>query len=154
MSDSERPHGRQPTRLPRPWDSPGKNTGVGYHCLLRGSLGRDRRETPSLQSNHSEFAMEPSSLGYSHSWACSRFLAANLCLAKNGMETPPHTHTPGGQRSLEFLYRFGSWVGLATVLRAGVGMGWGRRLKVLIKKQHNRENAKLCQPLCWAFNAI
>ena len=28
MSDSVRPHGRQPTRLPHPWDSPGKNTGV------------------------------------------------------------------------------------------------------------------------------
>ena len=27
--DSVRPHRRQPTRLPRPWDSPGKNTGVG-----------------------------------------------------------------------------------------------------------------------------
>ena len=26
---SVRPHRRQPTRLPRPWDSPGKNTGVG-----------------------------------------------------------------------------------------------------------------------------
>ena len=26
---------RQPTRLPRPWDSPGKNTGVGCHFLLR-----------------------------------------------------------------------------------------------------------------------
>ena len=25
----------QPTRLPRPWDSPGKNTGVGCHCLLQ-----------------------------------------------------------------------------------------------------------------------
>ena len=30
-----RPHGRQPTRLPRPWDSPGKNTGVGCHFLLQ-----------------------------------------------------------------------------------------------------------------------
>ena len=29
-----RPHRRQPTRLPRPWDSPGKSTGVGCHCLL------------------------------------------------------------------------------------------------------------------------
>ena len=28
------PHRRQPTRLPRPWDSPGKNTGVGCHFLL------------------------------------------------------------------------------------------------------------------------
>ena len=35
MSDSARPHRRQPTRLPRPWDSPGKNTGVGCHFLLQ-----------------------------------------------------------------------------------------------------------------------
>ena len=35
MSDSVRPHRRQPTRLPSPWDSPGKNTGVGYHFLLQ-----------------------------------------------------------------------------------------------------------------------
>ena len=35
VSDSVRPHGRQPTRLPRPWDSPGKSIGVGCHCLLR-----------------------------------------------------------------------------------------------------------------------
>ena len=35
MSDSVRPHRRQLTRLPRPWDSPGKNTGVGCHCLLQ-----------------------------------------------------------------------------------------------------------------------
>ena len=35
MSDSVRPHGRQPTRLLRPWDSPGKNTGVGCHFLLQ-----------------------------------------------------------------------------------------------------------------------
>ena len=33
MSDSVRPHRRQPTRLPCPWDSPGKNTGVGCHFL-------------------------------------------------------------------------------------------------------------------------
>ena len=35
MSDSVRPRRRQPTRLQRPWDSPGKNTGVGCHCLLQ-----------------------------------------------------------------------------------------------------------------------
>ena len=33
MSDSV--HRQQPTRLPRPWDSPGKNTGVGCHFLLQ-----------------------------------------------------------------------------------------------------------------------
>ena len=35
VPDSVRPHRRQPTRLPRPWDSPGKNTGVGCHFLLQ-----------------------------------------------------------------------------------------------------------------------
>ena len=35
MSDSVRPHTRQPTRLPRPWDSPGRNTGVGCHFLFQ-----------------------------------------------------------------------------------------------------------------------
>ena len=35
MSDSVRPHRRQPTRFLRPWDSPGKNTGVGCHFLLQ-----------------------------------------------------------------------------------------------------------------------
>ena len=34
MSDSVRPQRQQPTRLPHPWDSPGKNTGVGCHFLL------------------------------------------------------------------------------------------------------------------------
>ena len=35
MSDSVRPHRWQPTRLPHPWESPGKNTGVGCHFLLQ-----------------------------------------------------------------------------------------------------------------------
>ena len=38
QSDSVRPHRQQPTRLPHPWDSPDKNTGVGCHCLLHGSV--------------------------------------------------------------------------------------------------------------------
>ena len=35
VSNSVRPHRRHLTRLPRPWDSPGKNTGVGCHFLLQ-----------------------------------------------------------------------------------------------------------------------
>ena len=34
VSDPQRPHGLQPRRLLRPWDFPGKTTGVGCHCLL------------------------------------------------------------------------------------------------------------------------
>ena len=48
MSDSVRPHRQQPTRLPRPWDSPGKNTGVGCHFLLQ--CMKVKRESKIAQS--------------------------------------------------------------------------------------------------------
>ena len=35
MSNSVEPHRQEPTRLPCPWDSSGKNTGVGCHFLLQ-----------------------------------------------------------------------------------------------------------------------
>ena len=38
VSDSVRPHRRQPPRLLLPWDFPGKSTGVACHCLLWGRL--------------------------------------------------------------------------------------------------------------------
>ena len=44
MSDSVRRHRRQPTRLPHPWDSPGKNTGVGCHFLLQCMKVKSERE--------------------------------------------------------------------------------------------------------------
>ena len=44
VSDSVRPHRRQLTRLPRPWDSPGKNTGVGCHFLLQCMKVKSERE--------------------------------------------------------------------------------------------------------------
>ena len=44
MSDSVRPHRRQPNRLPCPWNSPGKNTGVGCHFLLQCMKVRSESE--------------------------------------------------------------------------------------------------------------
>ena len=44
MSDSLRPHKQQPTRLPCPWDSPGKNTGVGCHFLLQSMKVKSESE--------------------------------------------------------------------------------------------------------------
>ena len=48
MSNSVRPHGQQPTRLPRPWDSPGKNTGVGCHFLLQCKKVKSESEVAQL----------------------------------------------------------------------------------------------------------
>ena len=48
LSDSSQPHGLQPTRLLRPWDFPGKSTGVGCHCLLRPKGLEECKLTSSL----------------------------------------------------------------------------------------------------------
>ena len=53
VSDSVRPH--VPTRLLCPWDSPGKNTGVGGHSLLQGIF-------PTQRSNPSSPALQADSL--------------------------------------------------------------------------------------------
>ena len=44
VSDSVRPHRRQSTRLRCPWDSPGKNIGVGCHFLLQCMKVKSERE--------------------------------------------------------------------------------------------------------------
>ena len=42
------PHRQQPTRLPRPWDSPGKNTGVSCHFLLQCMKVKSESEVVQL----------------------------------------------------------------------------------------------------------
>ena len=65
MSDSVRPHKRQPTRLPHPWDSPGKNTGVGCHFLLQCMKVKNESEVaqscPTL-SDHMDCGLPGSSV--------------------------------------------------------------------------------------------
>ena len=51
VSDSVQPHRRQPTRLPCPWDSPGKNTGVGCHFLLQCIKVKSESEVASVMAD-------------------------------------------------------------------------------------------------------
>ena len=48
VSNSVRPHRQQPTRLPRPWESPGKNTGMGCHFLLQSIKVKTESEVAQL----------------------------------------------------------------------------------------------------------
>ena len=48
MSNSVRSHRRKPTRLPHPWDSPGKSTEVGCHFLLQGMKVKSESEVAQL----------------------------------------------------------------------------------------------------------
>ena len=54
VSDSVRPHRRQPTRLPLPWDFPGKNTGVGCHFLLQCMKVKSESEVAQLYPTPSD----------------------------------------------------------------------------------------------------
>ena len=71
VSDSQRPHGPQPTRLLRPWDSLGKGTGVGCHCLLCQVLV-DRLKFPVSQPLRllptTAFSPGPMSADCVHKW--------------------------------------------------------------------------------------
>ena len=48
MSNSVRPQTQQPTKLRRPWDSPGKNTGVGCHFLPQCMKVKSESEVAQL----------------------------------------------------------------------------------------------------------
>ena len=62
MSDSVRPHRRQPTRLPRPWDSPGKNTGVGCHFLLKCMQLKRESEVAVMSDSSGPHGLQPTRL--------------------------------------------------------------------------------------------
>ena len=65
MSDSVRPHRQQPTRLPGPWDSPGKNSGVGCHFLrqcMKVKSERDVAQSCPTLSNPMDCSLPGSSV--------------------------------------------------------------------------------------------
>ena len=69
MSDSVRPHRWQPTRLPRPWDSSGKNTGVGCHfplqCMEVKSESEVAQSCLTLATPWTAAYQAPPSMGFS-----------------------------------------------------------------------------------------
>ena len=81
MSDSVQPHRWQPTRLPHPWDSPGKSTGEGCHFLLKcmkvKSLSCVRLfETPWI-------AVHQASLSITNSWSLLRLMSIESVMPSN-----------------------------------------------------------------------
>ena len=62
MSDSVRPHRGHPTRLPPPWDSPGKSTGVGCHCLLQCMKMKSENEVAQPCPTQRPHVLQPTRL--------------------------------------------------------------------------------------------
>ena len=57
-----RPRRRQPTRLPCPWDSPGKNTGVGCHFLLQNMKVESESESEVVSDSFRPHGLQPTRL--------------------------------------------------------------------------------------------
>ena len=90
MSDSVRPHRQQPTRLPRPWDSPGKNTGVGCHFLLQCTKVESESEVAQSCPTLSD-PMDCSPSGFSvHGIFQARGLEWGAISFSDPLPTPPH----------------------------------------------------------------
>ena len=91
MSDSVRPHRWLPTRLPRPWDSPGRNTGVGchfLHCVKVKSESDVAQSCPTL-SNPMDCSLSGSS---THGIFQARVLEWGAIAFSEGMAT--HSNIP------------------------------------------------------------
>ena len=127
MSDSVRPHRRQPTRLPRPWDSPGKNTGVGCHFLLQCVKVKSESEvaqscptlsdpmdcSPPGSSTHGIFqarVLEWGAIAFSEKYI---YVNPHLPLTSSSPSSRPHhvsLFPPRGQVHLYHLPRFHTYV--------------------------------------------
>ena len=99
MSDSVQPHRLQPTRFPHPWDSLGKNTGVGCHFLLQCVKVKSESEVaqscPTL-SGPSDCSLPGSSIhGIFQAgvldWGAIAFSATALGTSQKTSETVKHT---------------------------------------------------------------
>ena len=86
VSNSVRHHGWQPTRLPCPWDSPGKNTRVGCHFLLQCMKVKMKMKSLShiqlLATPWASAYQAPPSMGFSRQEYWS------------GVPLPPLIHVP------------------------------------------------------------
>ena len=84
MSDPQRPHGLQPSRLLCPWDSSGKSTGVGCHCLLQFYfLNQSKCETWEKLPLSGDSSFKQSRWGYEfeelvYDFNCHRGISPNL----------------------------------------------------------------------------
>ena len=145
------PHRRQPTRLPHPRDSPGKNTGVGCHCLLQCIKVKSESEvaqsclTPSDpmdcslpgSSVHGIFPGEHAGVG------CHCLLQlAKLVVIKERFQYLRKREFPGRLvvKTLHFHcreHRFDPWSGK---LWSCMPHGAARKIIIIIKKKEEKKN--------------
>ena len=115
MTDSVRPHRRQPTRLPRSWYSPGKNIGVGCHFLLQCVRVKLLSRIRVLANPWTAAHQAPQSMGFSRQeyWSGVPLPSplATLEVAKLGFSGGASGKEPACQCRRRKKCKFDSWVG-------------------------------------------
>ena len=136
MSDSVRPHRRQPTRLPCPWDSLGKS-GVGYHFLLQCMKVKSESEvaqscptlrnpmdcSPSGSSVHGIFQARVLE------WGAITFSASSLELGKGDLAYGFWRLKHWGEDSFYCPHLTSDAGACVTGLARQLQVGWGRSRK-------------------------
>ena len=124
MSDSVRPHRRQPTRFPHPWESPGKNTGVGCHFLLQCMKVKIEREVAQSCLTLRD-AMDGSPPGSS---VRGIFQARGLewvPLSSTTHKIDKQAERPAATLSVEFRRWFqGTWLSMYHILQTITSVPW------------------------------
>jgi len=100
VSDPQRPHGLQPSRLLHPWNFPGKSTGVGYHCLLLVTtvtasleacdISAWKWEQNELEEAHGSLSLLPSQF-YCSSYFLFKEADVQSCLCCSSTDSCSHT---------------------------------------------------------------
>ena len=110
MSDSVRPHRRQPTRLRRPWDSPGKTTGVGCHFFLQYM----KRCSTSLVIRKCKSKPQWDITSHWLEWPSSKRL--QTINAGEGAEKREHSWAVGG--NVNWYSHYGKWFASAAAAKS------------------------------------
>ena len=105
MSNSVQPHRWQPTRLPHPWDSPGKNTGVGCHFFLQCMKVKLLSHVQLLVTSWTAAHQAPPSMGFSRQgyWSGVPLLSPNEEMEPKQKQHPVVDGT--GDRSKVWFYK-------------------------------------------------
>ena len=121
MSNSVRPHRRQRTRLPHPWDSPGNSTGVGCHFLLQCMKVKSEltQSCPTLSS-----PMDCSLPG------------SSVCSISDILRKTDLGDFPGGPVVIK--------TSPSNAGGAGSIPGWGAKIPCLVANSQNRSNKLNC----------